>query len=121
MTREVEIERARLKHDAEQRSAAPAARPTSWPKMRDAPGRIPNRCVISENSVLLPAPFSPSKHGETRRRDGEVDVDQGAAGAIGVLTPLIDSAVAQPHPAGPERPASVAAIAGASAAVMARS
>jgi hypothetical protein len=32
----------------------------SWPKMRIDPRRVANSRVISENSVVLPAPFRPS-------------------------------------------------------------
>ena len=37
-----------------------ARAPMSWPKMPMCPAWMPNSRVISENSVLLPAPFRPS-------------------------------------------------------------
>ena len=43
------------------RSASPGARPMSWPKMPMRPAWMPNSRVISENSVLLPAPLRPSR------------------------------------------------------------
>jgi hypothetical protein len=58
---EIEIQCSRLKHDAEaaQRLAGSAADIVA--KMRIAPLRVSYRWLINENSVVLPAPLSPSK------------------------------------------------------------
>ena len=58
--REIEIERARLEHDAEQPQRLARRAADVVAEDADPPGLMPNRRVISENSVLLPAPLRPS-------------------------------------------------------------
>ena len=43
------------------RSASPGEAATSWPSTSIRPARTLNSLVTSENSVVLPAPFSPRR------------------------------------------------------------
>src|SRR5215475_3569348 len=52
------------------RSASLGARLMSWPKMPMRPLWIPNRRVMRENSVLLPAPLRPSSAVKLADLDG---------------------------------------------------
>ncbi len=58
--REIEVERARLEHDAEEPQRLARRARDVMAEDADAPGCVPNSRVISENSVLLPAPLRPS-------------------------------------------------------------
>ncbi|MFK4406558.1 hypothetical protein ABH991_003592 [Bradyrhizobium ottawaense] len=61
----------------------------SWPKMPTRPLWMPNRRVISENSVLLPGAVEAEQGGKARRLHVEGDVDQRTPLPIG-MTDAVD-------------------------------
>ncbi len=77
--REVEIERARLEHHAEQPQRLARACADVMAEDADAPGLDAEQPGDQREQRALAGAVEAKQRGETRRRDGEADVDRARA------------------------------------------
>ena len=104
--REIEVERARLEHDAHQPQRLARLAADVMAEDADVAGLDAEQPRDQREQRALAGAVQAEQRGEARRRHGEVDIDQGAARAVG----MADAADRQRRrarrcPAGLKRPA----------------
>src|SRR5215471_11524500 len=86
--REIEIERARLEHDAEQPQRLARRAADVVAENADASALDSEQAGDEGEQRALAGSVEAEQRREARRRDGETDIDQGAPRTIGMADPL---------------------------------